>query len=78
MLLQLENTTQENINKLLSFAREHHLHLSVIDDEYDSNFLPGEPLTPAQLEQVIKNSRESGKISLEDAHMQIANRTIQS
>ena len=45
MLLQLENTNPENINKLLSFARENHLELSVIDDIENNHFLPGKPLT---------------------------------
>ena len=71
MLLQLENTTPESINKLLSFARENHLELSVLDDIKESHFLPGKPLTPNQLTQIIENSRKSGMISLENAHKAI-------
>ncbi len=71
MLLQLENTNPENINKLLSFARENHLELSVIDDIENNHFLPGKPLTQIQLKQMIENSRKSGMISLENAHKTI-------
>ena len=73
MLLQLENTNPENINKLLSFARENHLELSVVDDINGSHFLPGKPLTPNQLTQIIENSRKSGMISMENAHKEIRN-----
>ncbi len=71
MLLQLENTNPEGIKKLLSFARENHLQLSVVDDINGSHFLPGKPLTPKQLTQIIKNSRKSGMISFENAHKEI-------
>ncbi len=73
MLLQLENTNPENINKLLSFARENHLELSVVDDINGSHFLPGKPLTPNQLTQIIENSRKSGMLSMENAHKEIRN-----
>lgn len=73
MLLQLENTNPESIKKLLSFARENHLELSVLDDINGSHFLPGKPLTSKQLTQLIENSRKSGMISLENAHKQIRN-----
>lgn len=71
MLFQLENTNRENIKKLLSFARENHLELSVLDDTDNNHFLPGEPLTPNQLTQIIENSRKSGMVSLQNAHKAI-------
>jgi hypothetical protein len=71
MLLQLENTNPENINKFLSFARENHLELSVIDDIKNNYFLPGTPLTPNQLTQMIENSRKTGMILLQNAHKAI-------
>ena len=71
MLLQLENTTPESINKLLSFARENHLELSIVDDINGTHFLPGKPLTPDQLNGIIENSRKSGMVSLENAHKAI-------
>jgi hypothetical protein len=40
MLLQLENTNKENINKLLNFAKQNHLQLSLIDDNESNYFLP--------------------------------------
>lgn len=71
MLLQLENTTPESINKLLSFARKNHLELSVLDVINGSHFLPGKPLTPDQLTRIIESSRKSGIISLDNAHKAI-------
>jgi hypothetical protein len=71
MLLQLENTNKENINKLLDFAKQNHLQLSLIDDNENNYFLPGKPLSPAELSHLIENSRKSGNISMEDAHSAI-------
>ncbi len=68
MLLQLENTNQENVNKLLAFARQNHLDLSIVDDVISDYSLPGKPLTPQQLTQLIESSRKSGMISVTDAH----------
>jgi hypothetical protein len=68
MLLQLENTNTENINKLLNFAKQNKLKLSVIDDTENNYFLPGKPLSTAELSHLIENSRKSGSISMEDAH----------
>jgi hypothetical protein len=73
MLLQLENTNQDNINKLLEFAQQNHLKLSLIDDEENNYLLPGKPLTPAQLTQLIENSRKSGMIAMGEAHRLIRN-----
>ena len=70
MLLQLENTNKEDINKLLNFAKQNHLELSVIDDN-KNYFLPGKPLTDDELSQLIKNSRKSGSITMQDAHTTI-------
>jgi len=73
MLLQLENTNKKDINKLLNFAKQNQLELSVVDDNEDNYFLPGKPLGEAELTQLIENSRKSGSISLEDAHTAIRN-----
>ena len=67
MLLQLENTNQENINRLLEFAKQNNLELSLVDSESDY-ILPGKPLTPQQLSEIIQCSRKSGIISMPDAH----------
>jgi hypothetical protein len=75
MLLQLENTSKENINKLLAFANKNDLKLSVIDENQDQNFLPGKPLTAQELTRLIESSRKSGMISLTDAH-QIARKNF--
>lgn len=74
MLFELENTTKENINKLLNFARQNHLKLSPLDDVEQNTFLPGKPLTSDELSQLIEDSRKSGRISMEDAHSIIRNR----
>ncbi len=75
MLLQLENTNKEDINKLLSFAKENHLALSVIDDINNSTnyFLPGKPLSDSELYQMIETGRKSGNIKMEKAHTAIRN-----
>jgi molybdenum cofactor biosynthesis enzyme MoaA len=67
MLLRLENTNQENINRLLEFAKQNKLELSLIDSETDYT-LPGKTLTPQQLSDLIESSRKSGIISMHDAH----------
>jgi hypothetical protein len=71
MLLQLENTNQENVNKLLAFARQNHLQLTLVDDVAVGYSLPGKPLTSQQLYQLIDSSRKSGIISMEDSHQLI-------
>jgi len=68
MLLQLEDTNQDNINMLMKFAVQHDLKLSVIDEIGDDYLLPGKPLSPGQLTQLIEKSRKSGMIALENAH----------
>ena len=74
MLLQLENTNKEDINKLLNFAKQNHLELSVIDDNKNDYFLPGKPLSDSELMKLIENSRKSGSITLDDAHNTIRSR----
>ncbi len=71
MLLQLENTNKENIDKLLDFAKQNRLKLSIIDDNENNYFLPGKPLSPVELSLLIEKSRNSGNISMEDAHSAI-------
>lgn len=67
MLLQLENIDARDVDKLLAFARQNHLKLSVIDDN-ENIVLPGKPLTPEQLTSLITESRKSGTISMQNAH----------
>ncbi len=64
MLLQLENTNKEDINKLLNFAKQNHLELSVIDDNKNDYFLPGKPLSDAELSQLIESSCKSDSITM--------------
>ena len=70
MLFQLENTDKEDVNKLLAFANQNHLKLSLVDDNVEYH-LPGKPLTEQQISQLIESSRQSGTISMEDAHQTI-------
>ncbi len=67
MLLQLQNPNQDNINKLLQFAKQNQLELSLVDSESNS-LLPGKQLTSLQLNQLIEKSRNSGIISVQNAH----------
>ena len=73
MLLQLDDTNKEAINKLLAFARQNNLQLSLVDENEDSLILPGKPLTQQQLNQLIENSRKSGIMSMKAAHQHIRN-----
>jgi hypothetical protein len=68
MLLRLDNASHENVKKLLDYARTNHIELSVVDDTAAGHSLPGKPLTPQELTQLIESSRKSGMISLTDAH----------
>jgi len=72
MLFELENTTKESLSKLLKFAKDNHLKLSLLDDQTQTHFLPGKAFTPDQLSELIAKSRKSGMIALEDAHSIIA------
>ena len=68
MLLQLENSHQDDINKLLAFAKTNNLKLTLIDDSETDYLLPGKPLTDDQLTQLINSSRNSDMISMKKAH----------
>ena len=70
MLLQLENTGKEDVNKLLAFAKQNDLKLSLLDDSKDF-YLPGKPLNDEEITQIIESSRNSGIISLQYAHQVI-------
>lgn len=73
MLLQLDDTNKEDINKLLAFARQNNLQLSLVDENEESLILPGKPLSQQQLNQMIEISRKSGIISMKAVHQQIRN-----
>lgn len=74
MLLQLENTDKTNIDKLLAYAKQNNLQLSLIDDVDNNLVLPGKPLTSDELTQLVELSRASGIISKENAHQTIRSR----
>lgn len=71
MLLQSENTNKENISKLIDFAGKMNIHLSLIDEINDNFSLPGTPLNALQLKNMIDTSRNSGTISMKEAHQLI-------
>jgi hypothetical protein len=64
MLLELQNTNKEDINKLLAFAQQNNLQLTVFEDSDNNYHLPGKPLTAGQLDELIINSRKSGTVGL--------------
>ncbi len=68
MLLELEKTNKDNIDKLLNFAKENQLKLSVMDDYETNFFLPGKPLSDEELCILVEKSRSSGQISMQKAH----------
>lgn len=71
MIFQLENTNKENIDKLLAFAKQNQIKLSVLDNFENNYFLPGKPLHADELSLLIESSRRSGQISMQDAHSEI-------
>jgi hypothetical protein len=73
MLLQLKNTDQTNIDKLLAYARQMNIEIEMIDDQSDKYHLPGKPLSAEQLTVLIEHSRNSGIISIQEAHQSIRN-----
>jgi hypothetical protein len=73
MLLQLEESQREDVNKLLEFAKKNHLNLTLVDEDENNYALPGKPLTHQQLQALIEASRKSGIISMKNAHEIIAN-----
>ncbi len=74
MLLQLENTDQGNIDKLIAFAGQNQMKLSKLDENGDDYFLPGKPLSPGELTEFIEAARNSGMITMENAHKIIRTR----
>lgn len=68
MLLQLENTSRENINRLLDFARDHNLKLELVDDPGGNHYLPGKLLSNKELLNLVKKSRNSGTVPMQEAH----------
>lgn len=68
MLLQLENPDRENVDRPLTLARQNNIQLSLIDETEESYFLPGRPLSPKQIAQLIEKSRNSWMIRMSDAH----------
>ena len=60
MLLQLEDTHQDDVNKLLAFAKANELKLSLVNESENNYLLPGKPLTHEQVTPLIKKSRKSG------------------
>jgi hypothetical protein len=68
MLLQLEDTHKDAINKLLAYAKENDLKLSLVDEDENNYVLPGRGLTNQQLLHLIERSRKSGIISMKNAH----------
>ncbi len=68
MLLQLENTSYANLQKLLEYARSLNLNLRLVDQDANNTALPGKPLSAAALKSMIESSRKTGTISMEAAH----------
>jgi hypothetical protein len=73
MLLELENTDSTHLNKLIDYARQLNLKLSLVDDDAQSTALPGKPLSAQSITALIETSRKSGTISIRQAHEAIKN-----
>ena len=68
MLLQIEETNRENILKLIDYANQHNLRLSIVDESKLDTTLPGKPLTSDELNELIEHSRKSGTVTMKSAH----------
>ena len=53
MLLQLENTNKENIDKLIAFAKENEMDIALPDENSNDIHLPGKALTRKELSALI-------------------------
>ena len=68
MLLQLENTSDSNLNKLLEYAKQLNLKLKLVDQNEHNAALPGKPLSESALKAMIETGRKTGAITMETAH----------
>ena len=68
MLVNIENTNEVSIKKLLEFARQNQMNVSIIDDQQNNHWLPGRPFTETELIELIEKSHNSGIVSMKDAH----------
>lgn len=68
MLLQLESTKKNIIQKLLAFAAENNIQLSLVDADKTKLYLPGKSLTAKETKQLIEDSRKSGIVSMAKTH----------
>ena len=68
MLVNIENSNEANIKKLIDFANQQQLRLSFIDDQDNKHRLAGRPFTEQEMQALIEKSRSSGMIAMKDAH----------
>jgi hypothetical protein len=68
MLLNVTSKSETDLQKLMAFAKEHHIELSFVDEDMTKLYLPGKSLSERAQKKLIKDSRSSGKISLHEAH----------
>lgn len=68
MLLQLQQNSYDNIAKLMAYAKQNNMELSVIDDTEENYFLPGKPLTKQALTNMVTKGRNSGTIPMDEVH----------
>ena len=74
MLLQLQQDNYDNINKLMAYANENNMGLSIIDDIEDDYALPGKPITKQALNSIIAKGRFSETLNMEAVHNEIRNK----
>ena len=68
MLLQLQQASSDKIEKLMAYAKQNNMELSVIDDSEDNYFLPGKPLSEQALTSMVTKGRNSGTVSMDEVH----------
>ncbi len=68
MLLQLQQANNDNLEKLMAYAKQNNMELSVIDNIEDNYFLPGKPLTKQTIKRIISKGRTNGTILMDNVH----------
>jgi len=68
MLLQLQQASSDKIEKLMAYAKQNNIKLSVIEDMEGAYFLPGKPLSEQALTNMITKGRSTGTLTLDKVH----------
>ena len=68
MLLQLQQANNDNLEKLMDYAKQNNIELSVIDNIEENYSMPGKPLSKQTIKLIISKGRTNGTILMENVH----------